>query len=221
MNAYEYCLASPCESVWPGLYRYTYKYKIQTQIRNSIQSTWHVLPGPKKANAGNPCYARDILQYPFTFIVDSVEFYVDLLCWWPFFRCLRTFHVIVVCTPSQSASEKHIQEKSPQTFAHLVNFSTTKNVFIIEPVFCILYCVMFYEIRIAVICVQVIILFWSTLSPTHPHSHTAPLSWQCDPSTSAPRTSRNAHEFWARERGTQWCSCQNFQETPARMDFIK
>ena len=35
-------------------------------------------------------------------------------------------HVIGVCLLSQSASEKHSQEKSPETFAHLVNFS--KNV---------------------------------------------------------------------------------------------
>ena len=31
-------------------------------------------------------------------------------------------HVIAVCLPSQSASRKHSQEKSPQSFAHLVNF---------------------------------------------------------------------------------------------------
>ena len=31
-------------------------------------------------------------------------------------------HVIGVCLHSQSASEKHNQEKSPHTFAHFVNF---------------------------------------------------------------------------------------------------
>ena len=36
---------------------------------------------------------------------------------------LRFIHVIGVCLTSQLASEKHNQEKSPQTFAHLVNLS--------------------------------------------------------------------------------------------------
>ena len=36
---------------------------------------------------------------------------------------LLSIHVIGVCLPSQSVPKKHNQEKSPQTFAHLVNFS--------------------------------------------------------------------------------------------------
>ena len=44
-----------------------------------------------------------------------------------FCRCFLCYcHVIGICLPSQSASEKHNQEKSPPVFAHLVNFS--KNV---------------------------------------------------------------------------------------------
>ena len=42
------------------------------------------------------------------------------------FLLSQVLHVIGVRLSSQSASEKHNQEKSPQTFAHLVNFS--KNV---------------------------------------------------------------------------------------------
>ena len=34
---------------------------------------------------------------------------------------MRTYHVIGICLLSQSASEKHNQEKSPQTFAHLLH----------------------------------------------------------------------------------------------------
>ena len=34
-----------------------------------------------------------------------------------------SFHVTGVCLPNQSAAEKHNQEKSPHSFAHLVNFS--------------------------------------------------------------------------------------------------
>ena len=43
-----------------------------------------------------------------------------------FIYSLQIYHVIGVRLSSQSASEKHNQEKSPQTFAHLANFS--KNV---------------------------------------------------------------------------------------------
>ena len=41
-------------------------------------------------------------------------------------------HVIGVCLPSQSAPEKHNQEKSPQTFAHCFKFSK-KNFYLNYP----------------------------------------------------------------------------------------
>ena len=44
-------------------------------------------------------------------------------------KMLLPFHVIGVCLPSQSAREKHNQEKSPDTFAHLVNFSNVSAMF--------------------------------------------------------------------------------------------
>ena len=44
---------------------------------------------------------------------------------------LYTFHVIGVCLPSQSASAKHNQEKSPHAFAHLVSAMFDNHTFLL------------------------------------------------------------------------------------------